>query len=192
MEDLKTSQDVLYHGFLVKSPPTKRLFSRWRKRWFVLGHNAELPGQYFLKYYVEKGCKKLKGHIDLDQCEKIDAGLKYTNRKQKCQYMFSVITTERTYYLLAETEADMNRWVDIVCRLFYVDIHRIAKSFDKSTPGLKYLEVVFDESDSCSTTELSPAKLPPSPTSYTEIDALKTIALEKAKELAENERKHQS
>lgn len=45
---------------------------RWRKRWFILRHSGELPGQYFLCYYTDRNCRKLKGQIDLDQCEQVN------------------------------------------------------------------------------------------------------------------------
>lgn len=44
---------------------------KWRRRWFVLKHSGELPGQYFLEYYTDRTCRKLKGKIDLDQCEQV-------------------------------------------------------------------------------------------------------------------------
>lgn len=31
--------------------------------------------------------------------------------------MFDVRTPKRTYYLAAETEADMNKWVECVCQV---------------------------------------------------------------------------
>ncbi|KOC66855.1 Protein daughter of sevenless [Habropoda laboriosa] len=117
MEVLKTSQEIVHEGWLIKSPPTKLWRARWRKRWFALRHSGELPGQYFLEYYTDGRCSKLKGRIDLDQCEQVDAGLRFENRKQKYQYMFNVKTPKRTYYLVAESEADMNKWVDAVCQV---------------------------------------------------------------------------
>ncbi|XP_076619370.1 daughter of sevenless [Colletes latitarsis] len=117
MEVLKTSQEIVHEGWLIKSPPTKLWRARWRKRWFALRHSGELPGQYFLEYYTDRPCRKLKGRIDLDQCEQVDAGLRFENRKQKYQYMFNVKTPKRTYYLVAESEADMNKWVDAVCQV---------------------------------------------------------------------------
>lgn len=47
----------------------------------------------------------------------VDAGLRFENRKQKYQFMFDVKTPKRTYYLVAESEADMNKWVDAVCQV---------------------------------------------------------------------------
>ena len=49
------------------------LLQRWRRRWFVLRHSGELPGQYFLYYYTDRSCRKLKGQIDLDECEQVCA-----------------------------------------------------------------------------------------------------------------------
>ncbi|XP_015593344.1 GRB2-associated-binding protein 2 [Cephus cinctus] len=117
MEVLKTTQEIVHEGWLIKSPPTKLWRARWRKRWFALRHSGELPGQYFLEYYTDRRCRKLKGCIDLDQCEQVDAGLRFENRKQKYQFMFNVKTPKRTYYLAAENEADMNKWVDAVCQV---------------------------------------------------------------------------
>lgn len=48
-----------------------RNFQRWRRRWFALKQSGELPGQYFLEYFTDRNCRKLKGTIDLDQCEQV-------------------------------------------------------------------------------------------------------------------------
>lgn len=118
MSHKSDSLEVIHEGWLTKSPPSKRIWrARWRKRWFVLRHSGELPGQYFLYYYTDRNCRRLKGQIDLDQCEQVDAGLRFENRKQKYQFMFDVKTPKRTYYLAAETEDDMNKWVDCVCHV---------------------------------------------------------------------------
>ncbi|XP_043289355.1 GRB2-associated-binding protein 2 [Venturia canescens] len=117
MEELKTSQEIVHEGWLIKSPPTKLWRARWRKRWFALRDSGELPGQYFLEYYTDRRCRKLKGRIDLDQCQQVDAGLRFENRKQKYQFMFNVKTPKRIYYLVAESEADMNKWVNAVCQV---------------------------------------------------------------------------
>ncbi|XP_011503557.1 PREDICTED: GRB2-associated-binding protein 2-like isoform X2 [Ceratosolen solmsi marchali] len=116
MEAFK-NQEIVHEGWLIKSPPTKLWRARWRERWFTLRHSGELPDQYFLEYYTDKKCRKLKGKIDLDQCEQVDAGLRFENRKQKYQFMFNVKTPKRTYYLVAKNEADMNKWVDAVCHV---------------------------------------------------------------------------
>ncbi|KAL0273217.1 UNVERIFIED_CONTAM: hypothetical protein PYX00_005946 [Menopon gallinae] len=110
--------EIVYEGWLTKSPPSKGIWkARWRRRWFVLRHSGELPGQFFLQYYTDRNCRKLKGTIDLDQCEQVDAGLRFENSKQNYPHMFDVKTPKRTYYLAAESESDMNKWVDCVCQV---------------------------------------------------------------------------
>lgn len=112
------NHEIVYEGWLTKSPPLKRIWkARWRRRWFVLRHSGELPGQFFLQYYTDRNCRKLKGTIDLDECEQVDAGLRFKNSKQDYPHMFDVKTPKRTYYLAAESETDMNKWVDCVCQV---------------------------------------------------------------------------
>ncbi|XP_014229069.1 GRB2-associated-binding protein 2-like [Trichogramma pretiosum] len=112
-----TTKEIVQEGWLIKSPPTKLWKARWRQRWFTLRHSGELPGQYFLEYYVDKDCRKLKGRIDLDQCEQVDAGLSLINQKEKYHFLFNVKTPSRVYYLSAATEAEMNKWVDAICQV---------------------------------------------------------------------------
>ncbi|XP_076319432.1 uncharacterized protein LOC143230189 isoform X2 [Tachypleus tridentatus] len=108
--------DVVHEGWLIKSPPEKRLWkAKWRQRWFSLRQSGQIPGQYFLEYYTDTSCRKLKGKIDLDQCEQVDVGLNLGPKKSNYRYMFDIRTPKRTYYLAAETAADMNKWVDCIC-----------------------------------------------------------------------------
>lgn len=116
--DNNSNSEIVHEGWLTKSPPNSRIWrARWRKRWFVLRHSGEIPGQYFLCYYTDQNHRKLKGQIDLDQCEQVDAGLRFESRKLKYQHMFDIKTPKRTYYLAAENEDDMNRWVDAICHI---------------------------------------------------------------------------
>lgn len=43
----------------------------------MLRHSGELPGQYFLAYYTDKSRRKMKGRIDLDQCEQVSIIIYY-------------------------------------------------------------------------------------------------------------------
>ncbi|XP_055911248.1 protein daughter of sevenless [Eupeodes corollae] len=114
------NKEVHYEGWLIKSPPTKRIWrARWRRRWFTL-KQGEIPEQFCLEYYTDRNCRKLKGVIDLDQCEQVDCGLRLENRKQKFQYMFDIKTPRRTYYLAADTEADMRDWVNCICQVCHL------------------------------------------------------------------------
>lgn len=117
--------EVVHEGMLKKSPPPKPLFrAKWRTRWFVL-RSGELPGQYFLEYYTDHTRRKLKGRIDLDQCDQVDAGITFANRKSESdyKYMFDIKTPKRVYYLCAETEQEMNKWVDCVCHVCGLKIY---------------------------------------------------------------------
>lgn len=114
------NKEVHYEGWLIKSPPTKRIWrARWRRRWFTL-KQGEIPEQFCLEYYTDRNCRKLKGVIDLDQCEQVDCGLRLENRKQKFQFMFDIKTPRRTYYLAADTEADMRDWVNCICQVCHL------------------------------------------------------------------------
>lgn len=117
------NMEIVHEGMLKKSPPPKRLWrAKWRTRWFVL-RSGELPGQYFLEYYTDSTRRKLKGKIDLDQCDQVDAGITFANRKSEYKYMFDIKTPKRVYYLCAETEQEMNRWVDCVCHVCGLKIY---------------------------------------------------------------------
>lgn len=78
---------------------------------------GELPGQFFLEYYTDRNCRKLKGIIDLDQVEQVDAGLQLDRQKIKYAHMFDVKTPNRTYYLAADSEEDMRGWVLVICQV---------------------------------------------------------------------------
>ena len=106
----------------------------------MLKHSGELPGQYFLEYYTDRTCRKLKGKIDLDQCEQVifyalflqlvlefnsifnilvqvDSGLTIESRKQRYAHMFDIRTPKRVYFLAADSESDMNNWVGCICHV---------------------------------------------------------------------------
>ncbi|XP_063845966.1 GRB2-associated-binding protein 1-like [Scylla paramamosain] len=117
------SMEIVHEGMLKKAPPPKRLWrAKWRMRWFVL-RSGELPGQYFLEYYTDQTRRKLKGKIDLDQCDQVDAGIAFPNPKLEYKYMFDIKTPKRVYFLCAETEREMNRWVDCVCQVCGLKIY---------------------------------------------------------------------
>ncbi|CAI6365438.1 unnamed protein product [Macrosiphum euphorbiae] len=134
--------EIVHEGWLTKSPPAKRVLKavsvklKWRRRWFVLRHSGELPGQYFLAYYTDKSRRKMKGRIDLDQCEQVDAGLRFEDRKSKYHYMFDIKTPKRTYYLAAESEEDMNKWVDFVCHVCGLKPFTVDENADFECPSV--------------------------------------------------------
>nr|XP_037277027.1 GRB2-associated-binding protein 1-like isoform X1 [Rhipicephalus microplus] len=117
------AMEVVYEGWLVKSPPERRIRrAKWRRRWFVLRPSGQVPQQYVLEYYTDQTYRKLKGTIDLDQCDQVvnvrglqvDAELEVVT---KSKFMFDIKTSKRTYYLVADSEAVMNKWVDCICKV---------------------------------------------------------------------------
>ncbi|KAJ8963703.1 hypothetical protein NQ314_005424 [Rhamnusium bicolor] len=114
----KNPQEVVFEGWLTKSPPTKRIWrARWRRRWFLLTQSGELPEQYILMYYTDRNCRKLKGVIDLGHCEQVDLGLKLDERKLKFDHVFDIRTPTRTYYLAADSDSEMRSWVNCICKV---------------------------------------------------------------------------
>lgn len=107
---------VIHEGWLLKSPPEKKLSkARWKQRYFVLKECTNLPGQYVLEYYNDqKMSGKPRGCIYLDQCERVDANVPCESRNDYV-YMFALHTSIRKYFLLSKSESDMNRWVDYLC-----------------------------------------------------------------------------
>ncbi|RWS14222.1 Grb2 associated binder (Gab)-like protein [Dinothrombium tinctorium] len=95
----------------------------WTRRWFVLKQSGQIPGQYVLEYYTDETCRKLKGRVDLDQCEQVDAGLSLNCPRKSYPFMFDVKTSKRVYYLVAKTEAEMNRWIECICSVCGLKVH---------------------------------------------------------------------
>jgi GRB2-associated-binding protein 1 len=58
----------------------------------VLRHSGELPGQYFLEYYTDRNCRKLKGKIDLDQCEQVSSRLMHKRDLENFSLSFNIVT----------------------------------------------------------------------------------------------------
>ncbi|XP_066145355.1 protein daughter of sevenless [Euwallacea fornicatus] len=117
----KSQEEVVFEGWLTKSPPsklTKRIWrAKWRRRWFLLTHSGDIPGQYVLTYYTNRTHSKLKGVIDLDHCEQVDLGLKLEEKNLKFEYIFRIKTPHRNYFLAADTEDEMKAWVTCICRV---------------------------------------------------------------------------
>jgi hypothetical protein len=123
--------DVIHSGWLVKSPPEKKIQAgqwfgkifqaKWRRRYFILHvppASASLPGApYELAYYDNANLRKKLGSIDLDQCEQIIATLDSAHYK----HLFALRTKhkgrDRTYYLAADADTDMNKWVECLCKV---------------------------------------------------------------------------
>ncbi|XP_034531920.1 GRB2-associated-binding protein 1-like isoform X2 [Notolabrus celidotus] len=110
--------EVVCDGWLRKSPPEKKLRRyAWKRRWFVL-RSGRLSGEPdVLQYYKNPQSRRPIRTINLNLCEQVDAGLSFTKKELESSYVFDLRTEERIWYLVAESEEDMNRWVSTICLL---------------------------------------------------------------------------
>ncbi|KAJ6220169.1 hypothetical protein RDWZM_005981 [Blomia tropicalis] len=163
------SQHIVHSGWLMKSPPEKRLWkTKWRRRWFVLKLSGQIPGQYVLEYYMDENCKKLKGTIDLDQCEQVDAGLQLEIRKENFEFMFDLRTTKRVYYLVASSDEDMNKWVECICSVCGLKMEAVQNELALLPPMAELSEERYSPQPSQSDSiqlQTAPTPPPPPPTS---------------------------
>ncbi|KAK2817182.1 hypothetical protein Q5P01_025373 [Channa striata] len=108
--------DVVCSGWLRKSPPEKKLRRyAWKKRWFVLRSGRMTGDPDVLEYYKNDHAKKPIRVIDLNLCEQVDAGLTFNKKDLEHSFIFDIKTIDRIFYLVADTEEDMNKWVRCIC-----------------------------------------------------------------------------
>ncbi|OBS73707.1 hypothetical protein A6R68_15755, partial [Neotoma lepida] len=89
----------------------------WKKRWFILRSGRMSGDPDVLEYYKNEHSKKPLRIINLNFCEQVDAGLTFNKKELQDSFVFDIKTSERTFYLVAETEADMNKWVQSICQI---------------------------------------------------------------------------
>ncbi|XP_010727780.1 GRB2-associated-binding protein 1 isoform X2 [Larimichthys crocea] len=108
--------DVMCSGWLRKSPPEKKLRRyAWKKRWFVLRSGRLTGDPDVLEYYKNDHAKKPIRVIDLNLCEQVDAGLTFNKKDLEHSFIFDIKTIDRVFYLVADTEEEMNKWVRCIC-----------------------------------------------------------------------------
>ncbi|XP_026208919.1 GRB2-associated-binding protein 1-like [Anabas testudineus] len=115
---MSAAGEVVCEGWLRKSPPEKKLRRyAWKRRWFVL-RSGRLTGEPdVLQYYKNQHSRRPIRTINLNLCEQVDAGLSFTKKELESSFVFDLRTVERIWYLVAESEEDMNRWVTSICLL---------------------------------------------------------------------------
>ncbi|XP_077598337.1 GRB2-associated-binding protein 1-like [Stigmatopora nigra] len=115
---MSEADEVICQGWLRKSPPEKKLRRyAWKRRWFSL-RSGRLSGEPdVLQYFKNPQSRRPIGIIDLNLCEQVDAGLSFTKKELETSFVFDLKTQERTWYLVADSEDDMNRWVASICLL---------------------------------------------------------------------------
>ncbi|KAH9513829.1 hypothetical protein Btru_031510 [Bulinus truncatus] len=117
--------NVVHSGWMTKSPPEGRLTStfkifraQWKRRYFVLSKpQGSLPDQYELDYYKDEHCSNKKGSIDLEQCEQIIEALDSESFPNLLAIKTICRNKVRTYYLAADSEQEMNSWVQWLCHV---------------------------------------------------------------------------
>uniref|UniRef100_A0A8C2G4R3 PH domain-containing protein n=1 Tax=Cyprinus carpio TaxID=7962 RepID=A0A8C2G4R3_CYPCA len=108
--------EVVCTGWLRKSPPEKKLRRyAWKKRWFVLRSGRLSGDPDVLEYFKNDHAKKPIRVIDLNLCEQVDAGLTFNKKDLEHSFIFDIKTIDRIFYLVADTEEDMNKWVRCIC-----------------------------------------------------------------------------
>ncbi|XP_078532996.1 GRB2-associated-binding protein 1 isoform X1 [Lissotriton helveticus] len=110
--------EVVCCGWLRKSPPEKKLKRyAWKKRWFILRSGRLTGDPDVLEYYKNDHTKKPIRIIDLNLCEQVDAGLTFNKKEFENSFIFDIKTIDRIFYLVADTEEEMNKWVRCICEI---------------------------------------------------------------------------
>lgn len=68
-----------------------------------------------LEYYKNDHAKKPIRIIDLNLCQQVDAGLTFNKKEFENSYIFDINTIDRVFYLVADSEEEMNKWVRCIC-----------------------------------------------------------------------------
>ncbi|XP_056264085.1 GRB2-associated-binding protein 3 isoform X2 [Pseudoliparis swirei] len=128
--------DVVCTGWLIKSPPEKKLKRFvWRKRWFVLRRGRMSGNPDVLEYYQSNNSKKPIRTIDLRECEvEMLNGQLRIKRDFHGKHLFVVKTSFRVFYLVAKTEEEMNSWISSISRICQFGSLEDAESSEEGFP----------------------------------------------------------
>ena len=111
--------------------PYLSFLQHWRRRYFVLSGSpaAATPGgaqspsgpSPTLSYYDSDRMGRKKGSIDLEGCEIVLQGLDSDQHRHVFALRTRYRGQARTYYLAADSEEEMRRWVGGICRVLRMD-----------------------------------------------------------------------
>ncbi|XP_072302556.1 GRB2-associated-binding protein 3 [Eucyclogobius newberryi] len=156
--------DVVCTGWLIKSPPEKKLKRfAWRKRWFVLRRGRMSGNPDVLEYYQSKNSKKPIRIIDLKECEveMLDEQLR-SKREFHGKHLFVVKTSSRIFYLVAKTEEEMNGWINNISQICHFGTLDDAESSEDGFPHTPTsLQPSPDGSDAASVVSQMDSSYPP-------------------------------
>lgn len=156
--------DVVCTGWLIKSPPEKKLKRfAWRKRWFVLRRGRMSGNPDVLEYYQSKNSKKPIRTIDLTECEveMLDGQLRI-KRDFDGKHLFVVKTSSRIFYLVAKTEEEMNGWINNISQICHFGTLEDAESSEDGFPHTPTsLQPSPDSSDAASVVSQVDGSYPP-------------------------------
>ncbi|VTJ83880.1 Hypothetical predicted protein [Marmota monax] len=103
----------------------------WRRRWFILRNSQESIDPAVLEYYKHDQSKKPLRIINLDLCEQVHAYVTFHEKGLPGGFVFDVQTRDRTFYLVAQTNEDMHKWVQSICQV--CGFQRLVQSKDSLT-----------------------------------------------------------
>ncbi|XP_048669412.1 GRB2-associated-binding protein 1 isoform X3 [Marmota marmota marmota] len=104
---------MFYKGILYLAKISHR--KAWKRRWFVLRSGRLTGDPDVLEYYKNDHAKKPIRIIDLNLCQQVDAGLTFNKKEFENSFIFDINTIDRIFYLVADSEEEMNKWVRCIC-----------------------------------------------------------------------------